>query len=195
MGLLPKHWVRDTRFTTSTTRIVAIIAVISALNIATNYVLLPLSNVKLMDAMVFLTGYLFGLTPGLAVATLTWTIYGTLNPLGFSLATLVVVTLAEFIYAVLGAALSKSHHRADASLLSRGLLFGVVGLLSTLTYDVATNAVVGWLFYGSPLLGLLTMNFPMPLALAHEVSNTLLFATLIPVLIRELRKTIAREAI
>jgi hypothetical protein len=168
------------------TRTISLIAVLSAVNVATNYVLLPLPNVKLMDTIVFLTGFTLGLKSGIAVATTTWLIYGVLNPLGLSVPTLIIVTIAEYIYAFSGYLLTKTRLN-DRSYFERRLGLGVIGLLSTLTYDLITNAMVGLLFYGSAWIGLLTMNFPLPLGLIHEVSNMLLFALVMPILIRVMK--------
>ena len=175
------------------TQTISLIAVLSAVNIATNYVLLPLSNVKLMDAIVFLTGFILGLKSGVAVATTTWLIYGILNPLGFSLPTLIIVTLSEYIYAITGSFLKKTRLNNKVKPFERSLSFGVVGLLTTLSYDLITNAAVGWLFYRSATLGLITMNFPIPLGLIHEISNTLLFALVIPILIHVIKQNIGGD--
>ena len=174
------------------TRTISLIAVLSAVNVATNYVLLPLPNVKLMDTIVFLTGFTLGLKSGIAVATTTWLIYGVLNPLGLSVPTLIIVTIAEYIYAFSGYLLTKTRLN-DRSYFERRLSLGVIGLLSTLTYDLITNAIVGLIFYGSAWIGLLTMNFPLPLGLIHEVSNTLLFALVMPILIRVMKQNIGDD--
>jgi hypothetical protein len=57
-------------------------------------------------------------------------------------------------------------------------------LFSTLAYDLITNAVSGLLSYNSVWMGLLTMNFPIPLGIMHEASNLVLFAVLTPALLR-----------
>jgi hypothetical protein len=152
--------------------------------------MLPLWNIKLMDTIVFTCGFLFGLYTGLLIAAISWIVYGSINPYGFSLPTLVVVILGEMIYAISGSLLRRTSSIPDnLSLLSiHNITFGVIGLVSTLAYDLLTNAVVGWLFYGSIILGLLTMNFPMPMGIIHEVSNFLFFALLAPVIINSVTK-------
>jgi hypothetical protein len=166
------------------------IGLISALCIATNYALLPLWNVKLMDTVVFLSGFLFGLSFGISVAVIPWLIYGTLNPYGFSFPTLISVALGETFYALAGYFLSRraavSYGKAWFSV--RNVAFGVVGLISTLLYDLFTNAVFGWLFYGSVLIGLLMMNFPIPMGIIHEGSNFLFFALLAPPIIHAVHR-------
>jgi energy-coupling factor transport system substrate-specific component len=175
--------------TFGSTKTLSLIAILSAVGIATNYTLLPLPNVKLMDAIVFISGFSLGLKPGLAVAVTTWLVYGSLNPLGFSFPTLVIVTLSECLYAVTGSLLKKTWFANDtqARMLERSVIFAVIGFFTTLTYDLITNAATGWVFYGSPWLGLITMNFPIPLGLIHEVSNALFFLIVVPLLVRVLR--------
>jgi hypothetical protein len=53
---------------------VARIAVLSALSLATNYAMFDIPNVKLMDALVFVAPFLFGLEVGLGSAISIWTI-------------------------------------------------------------------------------------------------------------------------
>jgi len=167
-----------------------LIGLISALCVVTNYALLPLSNIKLMDTIVFVSGFLFGPTFGISVAVITWLIYGTLNPYGFSFPTLISVVLGEMIYALAGHLVSR---RPDIFFSGTWLSIqnigsGVVGMFSTLLYDLFTNAVTGWLFYGSIFIGLLYMNFPLPLGIIHEVSNFLFFSLLAPPIIYAVKR-------
>lgn len=175
----------------STARRTALIASLAALCIGTNYAMLPLPNVKLMDAIVFTTGLFFGVVPGSAVAAIAWLVYGTLNPLGFSLPILLTVIVSETVYAGAGHLVRRTSARSDMSSftsLERSIIFGAVGLFTTLAYDLITNAVSGLLAYNSVWLGLLTMNVPIPLGIIHEASNFVFFATITPVLLRLLAK-------
>jgi len=173
-------------------RKVVLVGLISALCLVTNYALLPLSNIKLMDTIVFVSGFLFGTSFGISIAVLTWLIYGTLNPYGLPpLPTFVSVVLGEMFYAIAGYLVSRRpdvfYGRTWLSVQNIG--FGVVGMISTLLYDLLTNAVTGWLFYGSILIGLLTMNFPIPMGIIHEVSNFLFFALLAPPIIHTVKRS------
>jgi uncharacterized membrane protein len=167
------------------------VGLISALCVVTNYAMLPLSNIKLMDTVVFVSGFLFGPSLGISVAVMPWLIYGTLNPYGIPpFPTFISVILGEMIYALAGYLVSLRpdtfYGRTWLSIQNIG--FGVVGMVSTLLYDIFTNAVTGWLFYGSILVGLLTMNFPLPLGIIHEVSNFLFFALLAPPVIYTVKR-------
>jgi len=155
--------------------------------------MIPLSNVKLMDSIVFATGVVFGYVPGTLVAVLSWLIYGTLNPLGFSAPVLATVVLSEMVYSCGGHLMGKTSYgrRAGSSVdMNRSLVFGSAGLLCTLIYDLATNAVSGLLAYNSIWVGWATMNFPFPLGIIHESSNFLFFASVIPILLKVMAKAV-----
>lgn len=146
-----------------------------AVSLATNYALLSLPNVKLMDVCVFIAGMHLGLSWGLVVGASTWLFYGLLNPYGISPFTTAVVIIGESFYAIAGWALANLRASWNSAGGRGPTLYAVAGLLSTLSYDLFTNALVGLVFYGSALMGLITMNFPLPLALIHEASNFLIF--------------------
>ncbi|MGB9718474.1 MAG: hypothetical protein ACPL4E_08560 [Thermoproteota archaeon] len=166
---------------------VAMLAVLTALAISSNYVLISLPNVKLMDAIVFASSMAMGLKFGAILATLIWMVYGTLNPYGFSLPTLIVVTLSEMIYVLSSKIPPALGFKADGVNIHNSLVLASIGLFSTLIYDLATNAFVGYLFYGSVLMGLVTMNFPIPMGIIHELSNALFFPIAVPVIYRVLK--------
>lgn len=175
----------------TTSRKTALIAVLAALCIGTNYVMLPLPNINLMDAIVFTTGLFYGFIPGASVAAIAWLVYGSLNPLGFSAPILLVVIAAEMIYAFVGGRLlhtSFGRPHKEYGSVERYLIFGVAGVFATLAYDIITNAVSGLLAYNSIWIGLITMNVPLPLGVIHAASNFVLFATISPLLLKLLAK-------
>ena len=165
---------------------IAVVAVFAALALATNYALIGIPNVKIMDALVFLAAFLFGVKVGLAVGASTWAVYGFINPQGSAdLILLSFLITGECFYALAGAGLRKTTIARD--LLDKGfrkgfsLVFGTVGLLATLAYDVLTN-FASWLFlttslYDALVIGLVT---GAPFALVHEISNLVLFSTAAP---------------
>lgn len=170
---------------------VASLAVLAALAISSNYVLISLPNVKLMDAIVFASSMAMGLKFGAGLAILIWMVYGTLNPYGLNLPTLIVVTLSEMVYVLFSRIPAALGFRATKASIRDSLVLASIGLFSTLMYDLATNAFVGYLFYGSVVMGLITMNFPIPMGIFHELSNALFFPIAVPLIYRVLKNEVA----
>jgi len=169
---------------------VALIAVFTALSLGTNYAMIDIPNVKLMDALVFIAAFLFGLEVGLGSAISIWLIYGFINPYGQADPVLLFFLMTgECFYAIVGAFLSRASAAQD--LLNKahpykrmGLLFGLVGFQATFAYDVLTN-FGSWIFktnslYQALIIGLIT---GVPFAIIHEASNIVFFSTVVPLAI------------
>lgn len=149
----------------------SIIAVLTAACIASNYLLIGVVNVKFMDLIVFAAGFAFGPLTGASVGVLTWLVYGTINPYGFSLPILVATSLGESLYGVAGGLLGERSPGFGRGL-SASVKFAVVGFLLTFAYDLVTN-VASALSVGMPISVALIMGIPF--AVAHEVSNAAFF--------------------
>ncbi len=173
---------------------VALIAIFTALALGTNYVMIDIPNVKLMDSLVFIAAYLFGLRVGVATAASIWLVYGFVNPYGQDGPLLLSFLIAgECFYAIGGGLLKKMP--AGAQLLTSGsyrrstIVLGALGLSTTFAYDALTN-FASFLFVTSSLyqafiIGMIT---GAPFALFHEVSNVGFFATFVPGAIRAVRR-------
>ncbi len=168
---------------------VALIAVFSALAVASNYAMLAFFQVKLMDSLVFISAYLFGFRVGAGVAAITWLVYGSLNPLGAAgFPLLLILVVGEMIYAVSGALVGRAWKRSTdfeggRRFFNKSLVLGVTGLLSTFVYDFWTNAIDGLLIYRSIQGIVIRMVTGVYFALVHEVANFLFFAFIVPLLI------------
>jgi len=157
-------------------RRIAVITGYTSAILASNYALTALPNVKLFDFLVFLAACLYGLPVGLSVASLSWLVYGTINPYGASPAPLLVLQIVgELGYAFLGFLVARL---ADGEkMLVRGLIFGLCGSAGAAAYDLLTNAFVGVVYYGSVWTGLIT---GIPFAVIHNAANFIIFSTLTP---------------
>jgi len=92
-------------------RKIAMVALLSAAAIASNYMLIGVANVKFMDLIVFTAGFIMGPTMGAATGVMVWLVYGTINPFGFSLPILAATMIGEAIYGVAGGLYGKSPQR------------------------------------------------------------------------------------
>lgn len=184
----------------SSTRSVTVVAVMTGLCVATNYALIGVPNVKFMDLIVFTTGFVFGWMPGLSVGVLTWMVYGTMNPYGFSLPILIATALGEAIYGVVGGILGKLNledlpeKRDDREkYFIFGLKLAILGIILTAAYDFFTNFVVALTLdlYNPPFIPVFISG--MPFAIVHTVSNGAFFFAGGPVLVMTIKKFLSRR--
>jgi len=181
------------------TRKVSFIGIMTALCISTNYLMIGLVNVKLMDLLVFVSGYVGGISAGVSVGILTWLVYGTINPYGFNIPTLIATCVGESFYGITGGLLGKSL-REDRSFRSLKLTkkgfwetsikFGIAGFISTFMYDMFTNLITS-LVFDIPLIPYIAMGIVF--TTIHEVSNFLFFFFGGDVLVNAVMKIMVRE--
>jgi hypothetical protein len=168
---------------------VAIVAVFAALAIATDYAMLPLSNIKLMDTIVFVSALVFGLGVGISVGALTWLVYGSVNPLGSAGASLLVILIvSETVYAFLGYVARRVSSFDEAGVTVRSLFWGSLGLIGAFVYDLNT-IITPTMLAGVPFKVALASLLPAtPFMLAHEIADFVFFATVGPVLVSAILK-------
>ncbi|MEM3673597.1 MAG: hypothetical protein QW468_05195 [Candidatus Bathyarchaeia archaeon] len=157
---------------------IAVIAVLTALSIGTNYAMISLYNVKLMDFIVFVGGFCFGPLAGAMIGVTSWVVYGSLNPLGFSFPVWLSTMFSEAIYGIAGAFVKRSLNsdgfdgfRNERVPLC--LFFAFLGVLLTLIYDLITNIVFGYVS-GWNILFAIVVGF-VPFGVLHMASNALFF--------------------
>ncbi len=152
---------------------IATVTVLVALSIATNYALVGVYNVKLMDLITFTGGFLFGPFAGAFIGIFSWSVYGALNPYGFVPQIWIATMFSEAIYGVAGGILRRAGMNFDGKRLGYMILLGSAGFLLTLAYDVLTNIANAQVF-GQSLL--VAMIVGAPFTLTHEISNALIFS-------------------
>jgi len=171
----------------------ALVAVFAALSLGTNYALTGLPNVKLMDTFDFIASYEFGWSVGIPVAILTRAVYAVMNPWGSASGVLILMLVAgDCLYAFSGFLARRARLLEKRSkAVERSISLGVIGFFSALGFDLFTNFGEGLLaFARGPdlgvylgkafVFGLVTMNFPLPLGIIHEVSDFFFFSTVAP---------------
>jgi hypothetical protein len=162
------------------TREASIVAAVTAAILASNYALLWLPNIKLMDLIVFATGLRFGSVVGGVIGVFVWMIYGSINPYGFDPITWLATMTAEAIYGIVGGRAGILLRRNPALITTRGVI-AILGVACTAAYDFLTNlipsAAFSYLFLGTLdwsyvavwLIGGLWFS------LVHVASNGMLF--------------------
>jgi uncharacterized membrane protein len=162
---------------------VSIIAILVAICVATNYALVGVPNVKVMDFLVFITGFCFGPVIGILTGILGWAVYGAMNPYGFILQVWLATMFSESIYGLLGGLVGKTLALTNFSdeRIKLSIFFGSMGLISTFIYDIITNVVYASAF-GIPFIVAFVIG--APLTILHEVGNAAIFGVIsIPVIV------------
>ncbi len=124
---------------------VAMIAVFTAVSLGTNYAMIDVPNVKLMDALVFTAAFLFGLDVGVGSAVSIWAIYGFVNPYGQAdFITLFFVMVGECFYALAGGLLRRVSVVQD-SLRQRNTTPRRIWTYLTLTATLVAGAILSFI--------------------------------------------------
>lgn len=168
---------------------IAIIAVFCALSIGTDYALVGVPNVKLMDLIVFVGGFLFGPVAGSSIGIVSWLIYGSINPIGFEPRVWLATMLAESVYGITGGMLGKALGSTSlgSQRLRLSVLFATMGFLPTVLYDLTTNVVYASV-YNTPAVVAILVGAPF--TVLHESANFLIFGVLSVPAIAALRKVV-----
>ncbi len=156
---------------------ISIIITLCALSIASNYALIGVTNVTLMDFLVFIGGFLFGPIIGMSIGISSWLIYGIINPIGFVPQIWLATMLSEAIYGLVGGLLGKTLSSADfrGRNLKLSVFFATVGFLPTVFYDLITNIVYAFSF-DVPIA--VAIFAGAPFTVLHEVANAAIFGLL-----------------
>jgi uncharacterized membrane protein len=166
---------------------IAIIATLAAISIATNYALIGVSNVKLMDFIVFVGGFCFGPLIGASIGILSWLIYGSINPYGFVPQVWLATMIAESIYGIVGGFFGKSLASTtfDGQRFKLSVFFATVGFLPTVLYDLITNVAYASSF-NVPVVAAIFVGAPF--TVLHEVANAAIFGVCSVPMITALKK-------
>ena len=145
-----------------------------------------------MDTFDFLATYAFGFSIGFPTIILTRLIYASVNPFGSDSAVLILFLVVGDCFYGLAAMIARRFNlvKAISGKGERSILLGVLGLFGALGFDLLTNFQAGLIAVTGPsiqsylvrafIYGVITMNFPVPFGLIHELSDFFFFATVIP---------------
>jgi len=152
----------------------SILVVFTALCLASNYALISLPQVKLMDFLVFTGGFLIGSVYGAAIGIFSWLVYGALNPYGFVPQIWLATMLSESLYGVIGGIIGREFYKEDFgnSYFSLNVFFGVLGFILTFFYDLITNIVYAITFNVPVIVAIFT---GAPYTILHQVFNAIVF--------------------
>ena len=175
------------------TRRLALSAVFVGLAVGTNYVLARFPNVELMLSIVFLSGYVLGWRRGMVIGIVAEGIFSLFNPYGMAPIPVLLTQITGV--AAAGFAGGWFHKWQPEKLQGKthSLILGGWGLILTLLFDLLTTlgtaAMIG--FSWKSYIALLA--FGSLFYLTHLLSNGLIFAVLVHLLIRNIHDFVVAE--
>lgn len=159
-----------------------------ALGVAMGYAFIYIPNVEFVTTTVFISGFVLGIKEGFLVGLLTETIYSLFNPYGMAAPPLFIAQVISMGFTgILGGILGKYNYSSRKMVY---LTLGLAGLLATLTFAILTTlSFISFIglslkkLMGSLIYGLLFYAI-------HMISNTIIFVTIVPVLLKIIPKMI-----
>jgi len=175
---------------------IVLLSTFTALAIVLGYLLANFPNIELFTLTIFLSGFILGKRDGIIIGFLSSFVFCFFNPLGASPLPLLSFQLIHYsLTGLLGALISelirkKTSLRTEDELyqISIMILFGIIGALITLSFQVFASLVDVLMYFG-------TINEFLPYFLTgsvftvvHIIGNTLGFIFILPGLIQLIYK-------
>jgi hypothetical protein len=166
---------------------VAAVATFTALIVGSDFALSgpEFSNIKLLDALVFASAYLFGFSVGASVGILSETVWSFVSPVGMAGALTPFLVLGELLFAVAGWGAARLWGRGGDGSSHYPLYFGAVLAVCAFVWDFETNAATAILslWPNVQLPAFMTIVFgplTLPFDIAHELSDFAFGSLLVP---------------
>jgi hypothetical protein len=176
---------------------IAAVALFTAMILGSNFVLTDLPNAKLLDSMVFVAAFLFGLRVGASVAIVSETAWAFVSPWGSAGVLTPFLVGGELLFAVAGWATAKVWGDEVRSLSPTALVVGATLTLCAFLWDLETNAASALLasWPDPTMAAVIGMELSgVIFALVHEASDFLLGVFFVPVAIALIPRIMRRGA-
>jgi hypothetical protein len=168
------------------TREIAIVAVFSAVIVATNFALTDLINVKLMDTLVFVAAFVYGFRIGALVGVTSELVWGAVSPFGFGGYIIPFLVLGELLYAAAGSLAAGFWRGSVSSFSTSNLAIGSIMTICAFMWDIETNLGTAFIAYWPNLTVekiIWTEGFGAGFMILHEVSDFMMGMILAPLVI------------
>jgi len=164
------------------------IGIFSALAYAGGFAFILIPNVEMISAIIFLSGVYLGPKRGLLVGLIAQSLYSILNPYGVSPPPLFVAqVLNRMLLGYVGGCL-RPFLNSQRPLFLIGSILAVTGLTLTWLFDITTDFSFFFVSGFSIEQMKTTFALGLPFYLVHGVSNTLIFALALPVVLQGLKR-------
>ena len=161
---------------------------LSALSVAIGFAFIAVPNVEFFTATVFIAGAILGSVYGLAVGCVAEFIYSAFNPLGAAAPPLLVAQVIGMALAGFAGGMSRGRGWLYKNSLLKMLSYGSTGFVVTLIFDVLTTLSFAVFFTGGSVRKIAaSFVYGMGFYIVHLLVNTIVFASIVPILLLRLR--------
>jgi len=158
------------------------LSMFTALGVTLGYALMSIPNVELVTATVFIAGVVSGVRGGAFVGAVTEGIFSLFHPLGAPSPPLWIAQVLSM--AIAGAAGGLFFGSASPLTPSKAIRIGIAGFLCTLNFAVLTTLAYSLTVSFSMKQILASLIFGLGFYVAHLISNTVIFFTVVPAVLK-----------
>ncbi len=164
-------------------------ALLVALCVTLGYLFLAIPNLEMFTAGVFASGFLTGPGIGLVIGALSALLFSLFNPYGAPTPPLLLAQILGIALAGTVGGWMRNGRWLARPPWAQALLFGGLGFILTLIYDILTTLSFALLIAGGDSRQIVTAFISgMAFYGIHLLGNTLVFALLLPALLQRLRR-------
>jgi hypothetical protein len=168
-------------------------AMLIALCVTIGYLFLFIPNLELFTAAVVASGFLTGPGLGLLIGAAAALLFSLFNPYGAPTPPLLLAQIAGMALVGWSGGWLRRPVWQDRSLAAKAFFLGAIGFILTLIYDVLTTLSFALVMAGGDARKIwASFIYGMGFYGLHLLSNTLIFALLLPPLLQRLRHITTR---
>jgi uncharacterized membrane protein len=162
-------------------------ALLIALCVVLGYLFLPIPNLEMITAGIFVSGIWMGIRSGLLIGFVAEAIFSTTNPMGFPPPPLLIAQVAAMSLVGLSGGLLRGLFAPTNSAQQREwplrLLLAITGLAVTLLYDFMTTISFPLAAGFSWQQIRIALAMGIPFMAMHSITNTIIFSLAVPIII------------
>lgn len=160
-------------------RWVSITAIMTALALVGNYVLVAVPNLELGSTVLFVTAYIFGAYMAIWSTLIMSLLFGIINPWGAFIPQIWVSQVIGWFYIVTVGSIMGRRGTNGKRLEPRKWELAITGAVVTFIFEQVTNLGYSATF-GVPFF--LAVTAAIPFTLIHIISNAVIFSQVVPML-------------
>jgi hypothetical protein len=169
----------ETQKEMSSSRWISVLAIMTALALVGNYVLVAVPNVELGSTVLFVTAYIFGMHMAVWSTLIMSLLFGIINPWGGFIPQIWASQVIGWFYIITIGSIMGKQGKSNKRVEPRKWELAITGAFVTFIFEQITN--LGYsITFGVPFY--LAATAAIPFSIIHIVSNALIFSQVVPML-------------